>query len=138
MKTSTQSGTLFLIIINLALLGLVLARGNPPQPDPAVVPILRVRVLELVDDKGRVRAELKVLPAQPDFKTSEGATGYPEAVQLRLLTSQNGPNVKLVTTEDGAGLVIGGEKGYIQLVSREKEPAINLVTKDGRTKSLTP
>src|SRR6185436_7088875 len=104
MKTSTQSGTLFLIIINLALLGLVLARGNPPQPDPAVVPILRVRVLELVDDKGRVRAELKVLPAQPDFKTSEGATGYPEAVQLRLLTSQNGPNVKLVTTEDGAGL----------------------------------
>jgi hypothetical protein len=86
-----------------------------------VAPVLRGRALEIVDDHGRVRAEIKVLPAQPALKMPDGTTGYPETVQLRLINSQNGPHVKLTTTEDGSGLVLGGQTGtagYTQLRSR--------------------
>jgi hypothetical protein len=108
-------------------------RGGPGAAAAAVAPILRARAFELVDDGGRVRAEIKVAPAQPDLKMPDGTVGYPEAVLLRLITSKGGPNVKLVTTEDGAGLVIGGESGYVQVLSRGAEaPFVKIVGKDGR------
>ena len=66
---------------------------------------------EWIDDLGRVRAEIKVCPAQPALKMPDGTTGYPEAVLMRLKDSQNGAHVKLETTEDGAGLVLGGKTG---------------------------
>jgi hypothetical protein len=134
----TQRVSLALIVVNLILLGLQFAHGSPKQSEP-VASIVRARAFELVDDQGRVRAELGVQPAQPDLKISDGSKGFPEAVQLRLLTSKNGPNVKLVTTEDGAGLVLGGDRGYIQLLSRSAEdPLIKIALKDGREKVLRP
>src|SRR5260370_14129618 len=42
-----------------------------------------------------------VTVAQRKFKMPNGTTRYPEAVQLRLFSSQNSPHVKLVTAEDG-------------------------------------
>ena len=63
----TQRVSIALIIVNLVLLGLQFANGSPTQPEPAVVPLIRTRALELVDDQGRVRAELRVTPAQPDY-----------------------------------------------------------------------
>jgi hypothetical protein len=130
-----------LVILNLGCMAFQLAqgRGGPgaasadPAAAAAVAPILRARAFELVDDGGRVRAEIKVAPAQPDLKMPDGTVGYPEAVLLRLITSKGGPNVKLVTTEDGAGLVIGGESGYVQVLSRGAEaPFVKIVGKDGR------
>ena len=103
-----------------------------------VAPVIRGRALEIVDDLGRVRAEIKVLPAQPTLKMPDGTTGYPETVQLRLISSQNSPHVKLGTMEDGAGLVLGGEKGYTQLLSRSTDPFIKIVTKSGREKTIKP
>jgi hypothetical protein len=94
--------------------------------------------LEIVDEHERVRAEIKVLPAQPTLKMPDGTTGYPEAVQLRLISSENSPHVKLVTTEDGSGLVLGGEKGYTQLLSRGADPFIKIVTKEGRETMIKP
>jgi hypothetical protein len=127
-----------LVILNLALIGFQFAHAGAGKADP-VAPVLRAQALELVDAQGRVRAEIKVLPAQPDFKMPDGTIGYPETVQFRLITSKNGPNVKLGATEDGAGLVLGGESGYVQLLSRGKdEPFIKIVTKDGREKVLKP
>lgn len=114
----------------------VLFRANS-APAPEAAPVLRGRALELVDEQGRVRAEIKVLPAQPDFKMPDGTKGYPETVQLRLITSQGGPNVKLGTTEDGAGLVIGGPAGYVQILSRGTNlPFIKFVNKDGREREF--
>ena len=134
----TQRVSIALIIVNLVLLGLQFAHGSPTPPEPAVVPLIRTRALELVDDQGRVRAELRVTPAQPDFKMPDGTKGYPEAVLLRLITSQNNPNVKLVATEDGAGLVLGGEKGHVQLLSRDSDSFVKIVTGDGREKTIRP
>ena len=135
--TKVQRLTIILTTLNLILLmfGLVQLR---PAAAQEVAPILRARALEIVDDQGRVRAEIKVLPAQPTLKMPDGTTGYPEAVQLRLISSQNSPNVKLVTTEDGSGLVLGGEKGQSQLLSRGMDPFIKIVTKDGRERTIKP
>jgi hypothetical protein len=132
-----QRTAMVLTGVNVLLLMFVLAQVRPvvAQDIPSV---LRGRALELVDDRGRVRAEIKVLPAQPTFKMPDGTTGYPEAVQLRLIDSEGAPNVKLVATEDGSGLVLGGESGYIQTLSRKAKPFVKIVTKDGRERVLEP
>jgi len=134
----TQRVVIALVVVNLVCLAFQFARSGPKQID-GVAPIVRAGGLELVDEQGRVRAELKVFPAQPDLKMPDGTVGYPETVMLRLITSKGGPNVKLVTTEDGAGLVIGGESGYVQILSRGKEaPFVKIVTKDGNEKVMRP
>ena len=85
-----------------------------------------------------MRAEIKVLPADPTIKMPDGTRGYPEAVLLRLISSQKNPNVKLSTTEDGAGLVLGSDKGHVQVLSRNADPAIRLVARDGRERAIKP
>jgi len=132
-----QRLTLILTVFNLILLAFSLSLLHPAVAQE-VAPILRGRALEIVDGQGRVRAELKVLPAEPTLKMPDGTTGYPEAVQLRLISSQGAPNVKLVTTEDGSGLVLGGDKGYTQLLSRKEDPFIKIVTKDARERTIKP
>ena len=125
------------LVCLLMLLAFGLAQLRPAAAQ-GVAPVLRARALEIVDDQGRVRAEIKVLPAQPTLKMPDGTTGYPEAVQLRLISSENRPHVKLVTTEDGSGLVLGGENGHTQLLSRGTDPLIKIVTKDGREHTIKP
>jgi hypothetical protein len=119
-----------LLFIRLALLERPVEAAKEPE-------VLRVQALELVDDRGRVRAELKVLPALPDAKMPDGTTGYPESVLLRLIDSKGAPNVKLTATEDGSGLVLGGDASYTQLLSRGGTPFIKVVSKDGREQVLT-
>jgi hypothetical protein len=135
--TKFQRLTIILTVFNLILLAFVLAQRVPATAQ-GVVPVLRGRALEIVDEQGRVRAEIKVLPAQPTLRMPDGTTGYPEAVQLRLISSENNPNVKLVTTEDGSGLVLGGEKGHTQLLSRRQDPFIKIITSDGRERTIKP
>lgn len=135
-----QRLALLLAVSNLILLIVNLSQLRPAAAQGAqeVAPVLRGRAFEIVDDHGRVRAEIKVLPAQPTFKMPDGTTGYPEAVQLRLFSSKGGPNVKLVATEDGSGLVLGGESGYVQTLARGTNPFVKLVNKDGRQRSIMP
>ena len=132
-----QRLTIVLTVFNLMLFAFGVVQQHPATAQ-GVAPVVRAHALEIVDDQGRVRAEIKVVPAQPTLKLPDGTTGYPEAVQLRLLSSQNSPNVKLVTTEDGSGLVLGGEKGHTQLLSRQEDPSIKIVTKAGRERTITP
>ncbi|HEV3217001.1 MAG TPA: hypothetical protein VGZ27_14820 [Vicinamibacterales bacterium] len=126
-----------LTVLNLVLLVFLMAQLRPVTAQN-IAPVLRGRALEIVDDQGRVRAEIKVHPAQPTLKMPDGTTGYPETVLLRLITSKGGPNVKVSTTEDGSGVVLGGEKGYTQLLSRTSDPFIKIVTKDGREQLVRP
>src|SRR3974390_2507409 len=92
-----------LTLVNLAMLIFLVNEIRPLQADTAP-PVLRGRALELVDDHGRARVDIRVLPAQPTLRMPDGTTGYPETVQLRLISSNGRPNVKLATTEDGSGL----------------------------------
>jgi hypothetical protein len=70
-------------------------------------PILRGRALEIVDERGKVRAELRVFPADPKHKLPNGDP-YPETVLLRLIDPNGRPSVKLATDVRGGGLYLGG------------------------------
>lgn len=126
-----------LTLVNAVLL--VFSLVQPPRTAAQdFAPVGRGRALEIVDKYGRVRAEIKVLPADPKVKMPDGTTGYPESVLLRLVTSKGGPNVKVSTTEDGSGMVLGGESGYVQILSREMNPFVKIVHKDGRQQTIKP
>src|SRR5262245_5537272 len=56
-----------LTVLNLFILMSALFRAKSAGT-PDLPPLLRVRGLELVDDRGRVRATLKVFPADPKVK----------------------------------------------------------------------
>jgi hypothetical protein len=129
----SQHVLIALVILNLVVVGFQLARGQADRAD-GIVPLLRTHALELVDEAGRVRAELKVMPAEPERKMPDGRVGFPESVLFRLIDSGGGPNVKLGATEDGSGLVLGGESGtYVQILARGSEkPFIKIVDKEGR------
>ena len=102
--------------------------------------MLRGHALEIVDDSGKVRASIKVLPANPDARLPDGSTGYPETVLFRLVTSNGRPNVKLATTEDGSGLALGGESNptFVQLLARGTDTSVTLTNHDGQTQRIKP
>jgi hypothetical protein len=135
----TQRFAVLLTLINLLLLTSTFVRTNSLATTPAPsAPIIRCSSLELVDEHGKVRAELKIPPADPKVTLPDGTTGYPETVLLRLISSKGGPNVKLAATEDGSGISLGGDAGYIQLLSRASTPFVKIVTKDGHEQTLKP
>jgi hypothetical protein len=101
--------------------------------------VLRGSALELVDDHGRVRAEIKILPADPTVKMPDGSVGIPEGVQLRLIDSKGSPHVKLGSLEDGSGLVLGGEgNSYTQLLSRGSNPFVKIIDASGKEHVIRP
>ena len=91
--------------------------------------MLRGRELQLVDQHGRVRVEMKILPSDPTVKMPDGTSGYPETVLLRLIDSQGRPNVKIAATEDGSGISLGGNANptHIQILSRGDKTVLKLV-----------
>lgn len=128
-----------LSILNVVLLMLSLTRLDAATVTDAA-PVLRGRALEIVDAHGRVRASISVMPAEPDLRMPDGTTGYPETVLLRLITSEGRPNVKLATTEDGAGLGLGGAANptYVQVLARGGTTSLKLTDRDGREQLIKP
>jgi hypothetical protein len=135
---NTQRFLIVLTVVNVASLAVSLAR--PGAAADGVAPVLRGRAPEIVDDRGRVRASIRVFPADPAVKMPDGTTGYPETVLLRLINSKGGPNVKLGAGEDGAGLVLGGESNptHVQVLARGATTSLKLSNKDGRVKLIEP
>jgi hypothetical protein len=136
---STQRILLALTAVNL---GLLLWQVLHPYGIAAneIASVLRGRELQLVDARGRVRVEIKVLPPDPAVKMPDGTTGYPETVLLRLIDSQGRPNVKIAATEDGSGVSLGGNTNptHIQILSRGDRPLMKLVNRDGKQELIQP
>jgi hypothetical protein len=126
---------ILLLVFSLGQTRAVVAAGAE-----GVAPVLRGRALEIVDDKGRVRASITVLPADPTVKMPDGTVGYPETVLFRLITSQGRPNVKLAATERGAGQVLGGESDstYVQILAEGPSTSLKLSNGDGREQLIKP
>lgn len=129
-RMKTQRLAVILTVINLGVLLVVLLLITSASRSD-IAPVLRGRAFELVDENGRLRAEIKIMPAEPSTKMPDGSIGYPESVLFRLFDSEGGPNVKISSTEDGSGVVLGGESGYIQILSGTTDPTIKLVNKNG-------
>jgi len=100
--------------------------------------VIRGRALEIVDDRGRVRASLSVLPE--DSKHMWKGEPYPETVLLRLITADGRPNVKLGASRRGAGLLIGGESDptYVQVLAEGGESSVKLIDKNGTERLIKP
>jgi len=124
--------------LNLVLLLGVMAQDRVAHAT-SPLGVLRGKGLEIVDDQGRVRAEIRILPADPTVKMPDGSLGIPEGVQLRLIDSKGGPHVKLGSLEDGSGLVLGGESNaYTQLLSRGTHPFVKIVDGSGKEQIIKP
>jgi hypothetical protein len=136
---NSQRFAMILTVLNLMLLLFVLARDRPVAAQ-ATAPLLRGRALEIVDEDGHVRAEIKVFPRNPAVKMPDGTTGYPETVLLRLITSKGRPTVKIAATEDGSAVNFGGESDPtgLQILARGATASLKLSNKDGRQAAIKP
>ncbi len=115
--------------LNIAILFANLATHVPvAAADTQELPVLRGRGLEIVDQRGQVRASIEVLPADPTIRMPDGTLGVPETVLLRLRSSAGHPNVKIAATEDGAGATFGGTATdtYLQLRARGAHTSLKL------------
>jgi hypothetical protein len=113
MKERTTQALLAIVALLLAmhLLRDVPVVATARAEDAAEVPaVLRARMIELVDDRGQVRANLQVEPGG-------------EAV-FRLRDAQGTIRVKLGASEDGSGLL---------LLDDRTEPAVHLLAQRGGT-----
>jgi hypothetical protein len=134
----TQRILIAITAINLALLLFNLSQSTGSAFAQGVAPVLRGRALEIVDDRGKVRASISVIPENP--KVMWKGKPYPETVLLRLITADGRPNVKLGASKMGAGLLTGGESDptYIQVLAEHGASAITLKDKDGHERIIKP
>jgi hypothetical protein len=104
------------VALALTAINLVLLAGSVTQARssaaPAIEPVLRARMLELVDDRGRLRSRLNV--------EADGT------VVFRLFDQTGTIRVKLGADQNGSGLVMTDET---------TEPGVHI---DGRQQVVTP
>jgi len=93
--------------------------------------VLRGRALEIVDERGLVRAQLRVLPPDPKYSLPNGDP-CAETVLLRLIDPNGRPSVKLATDLRGGGLCLGGadDPTMARLGAAGAEARLELVNKD--------
>lgn len=135
----TQRVLLVITLLNILLVLFTLSQTRAGVAEEAV-PVLRGQGLEIVDGRGRVRASIKIQPADPRFKMPDGTVGYPETVLLRLIDTNGRPNVKLGASDEGAGLLLGGESDptYVQILAEGPRTSLKLINKDGREHVIKP
>jgi hypothetical protein len=134
-----QPALIALTLVNLGLLGVAVWRERAVAASSASATpdgVLRGRGLQIVDDHGKVRASIAILPAarQPDGST------YPETVLFRMITSAGRPVVKIGSSEDGAGTVLSAAEGpaYVQILARGGDPKLVIVDGAGKETSKLP
>jgi hypothetical protein len=127
-----------LTVINLGLLVYQVVRPRFVFAEENA-PVLRGRALEIVDERGKVRAQLRVFPPDPKHTLPNGDP-YPETVLLRLIDPNGRPSVKLATDVRGGGLYLGGSEDptMARLGAEGAEAHLELVNKDRREKVLRP
>ena len=127
-----------LTVINLGLLAYQVVRPRYVFAQDNA-PVLRGRALEIVDDRGKVRAELRVFPPNPKHKLANGDP-YPETVLLRLIAPNGRPSVKLATDVRGGGLYLGGAEDptMTRLGADGAKAYLELVNKDRQAKVIRP
>jgi hypothetical protein len=127
-----------LTLLNLLLLILALAQMRPAVAAEEIAPVLRGRALEIVDDRGKVRASINVYPES----TQKNGERYPETVLLRLVTERGRPSVKISASEQSSGLALVGPTGtketYAQLGASGTVSALTLKNEDGREQIVKP
>jgi hypothetical protein len=134
----TQSSLYAVMVLNVVLLASALAQQFRPALAQDELPVLRGRALEIVDQQGRTRASISVLPASRSSSGEEQS----ETVLLRLITERGRPSVKIGASEPVSGLSFAGPTGtkdtYVILQSRGTTSSLKLRSESGRQRVLEP
>ena len=130
-----------LTVINLLILITAMSRIGSAATTQTV-PMLRGRGLEILDDRGKVRAQIIVLPADTAAKTARGQN-YPETVLLRLIDPNGRPGVKIGTSVDGSGMSLAGDSerrdwNGVQILAESAGTSVKLTNKNGRKQIIAP
>lgn len=135
---NARSGLYTLVALNLAVLSINFVQQLRPALAQGQLPVLRGRALEIVDDHGRVRASISVLPPSPSTSGEEQS----ETVLLRLITERGRPTVKIGSSEPTSGLSFAGPTGtkdsYLILQTNGTTSSLKLRNEDGRERVLAP
>ncbi|MEN3340477.1 MAG: hypothetical protein V7647_4153 [Acidobacteriota bacterium] len=127
-----------LTVLNLTLAVLAIVQARHPLMAESAPSVLRGRALEIVDDRGEVRASLSVLPAQAQ---RTGGTS-PETVLLRLITERGRPSVKISASEEASGVSLAGPSNtkdtYIIVEAKGTASSLRLRNEDGREQVVKP
>ena len=132
-----------LTILNIGVLAVQLVQMRRVEAHrveaDSVAPVLRGRMLEIVDDQGRVRASVKLHPADKTGKTSNGKP-YPETVMLRLIDAEGRPFVKMGGSEEGGGLGLLGQTDSTSVLLKAEgtESWVKLSNNNGRQQVIKP
>lgn len=129
-----------LTVINLFILVTALARIGSAATQ--TLPMLRGRGLEIVDARGKLRAQIIVMAADTAAKTARGAP-YPETVLLRLIDPNGRPGVKIGTSVEGSGMSLAGDSerrdwNGVQILAESTGTSLKLTNKNGRKQIITP
>jgi hypothetical protein len=128
-QDSSSDALMNSVIIGGAALAAAVVVAARPAGSPRqgrTVDTVRVRVFELVDDRGKVRSRISVEPGGE--------------VVFRLLDQDGTIRVKLGGGRDGSGLVLlndATEPG-VHLLAKAAGSTVRVVNKDGRERLLAP
>jgi hypothetical protein len=137
MKLSLSPFLIGITAVNLAAMLLTMLHLRSVVSED-VAPVLRGRGLQIVDERGQVRASISVLPAQAQ---ANGETS-PEMVLLRLITEQGRPSVKISAAEEAAGVMVAGPSNtrntYAVLQAKRTASSLTLKDEDGGQRLIEP
>ena len=121
MKTHRFMIVLTVINVVILIVALVQTRSIAVQTVPSV---LRARAIELVDERGKVRAQLNVESN--------------EEVVFRMRDAKGTIRVKLGANEDGSGLVLLDDRTEptVQIRANRVGPSVKLTGKDGQERVI--
>jgi hypothetical protein len=134
-----------LTLVNLGMLVFFLTHQAAPVKASGREQVVRARALEIVDDQGKLRASLSVIPEGPSRRADgtpidPNGRVYPEAVVFRLIRPDGRPSVKIATTEQGSGIDLSGgiDPTYLVLSADGGDTSLTLTNKDGRHQVIKP
>jgi len=123
---NTNRLAIALTVINLILLIALIAQGRMIASQ-TIPEVLRVRAFELVDENGRVRAQLNI-----DETNGE--------VIFRLRDDKETIRVKLGASEEGSGLLLINDltEPGVHLLAKQDDTSLTLIDQSGAEQVIKP
>jgi len=134
----TERIALALTVVNLLILAGSAVRAASAAPRQEAQ-MLRGRGLEIVDERGRRRAQIVLFPAS----TLPNGRNSSETVLFRLIDENGRPGVKIGTSADGSGISLAGDSerrdwNGVQVLAADTGALVKLTNKDGRQLVVRP
>ena len=107
-----------------------------PATAEGVAPVLRCRTLEMIDDHGRLRAQLLVTPA-----VTMNGKRYDESSLFRLIDVNGRPAVKIGAGVSGTGMSMAGDSerrdwSGVQILAEGKGAVVKLTNRNGKVQVI--